>query len=211
MSRNKITNSEQEMCVRSIVNCEDTKINTKIKSKKIYSKSGDTGMSTLPDGKWMAKSSHMAELYGSLDELNSFAGFAIEALHDNLQFNDIIKELYQIQKDIFNLGLYFAPPAKIKKIPDIDEMINKLEKAIDFVTDQMPLLDSFVLPGGGESASRLHLARSVCRRTERAAFRLADSDKKAEIIAIYLNRLSDWFFVAARFTSRLSNVEEIEV
>lgn len=208
----KISKSEQRKFIRSILkNADAIPLKSQFEKQKIYSKSGDFGMSTLPDGKWMAKASDMAELYGNLDELNCFAGFAIEALHDNMEFSDILKQLYQIQKDIFDLGVFFAPPARLKKVPDVEKMIAELEKAIDFVTDQLPLMDSFVLPGGGESASRLHLARAVCRRTERAAFRLVDSDKKAELIAIYLNRLSDWFFVAARFSSRLSNVEEIEV
>jgi cob(I)alamin adenosyltransferase len=178
---------------------------------KIYTKAGDTGMTTLPSGQWAAKSSDIVEVYGCLDELNCFAAFAGEALHDDSEFEDLVKHLYYIQRHLFDLGLYLAAKKENKKKIDMHNVIAKLEHAIDIITDKMPLLDSFVLPGGGEAAARLHLARAVCRRAERAAFKLAESNKNAEDVGIYLNRLSDWFYVAARYAAYAANIEEITV
>ncbi|MBU0743917.1 MAG: cob(I)yrinic acid a,c-diamide adenosyltransferase [Gammaproteobacteria bacterium] len=171
-------------------------------------KSGDDGFTSLANGKRVKKYSDIIEIYGSLDEVNVFLGYVAEALYCNQEFSDLLKQVYRIQRDLFELGSYLMSGKKFTINP---QKISILEMEIDAMSERLPVLKSFILPGGGESASRIHLTRAVCRRAERIAFKLLETNDNAEIVGIYLNRLGDWLYVAARTAAFLSNEEEMQV
>lgn len=175
---------------------------------KIYTKTGDTGTTALTNGKRVKKTSAPIELYGSLDELNSFLGFAAESLCHQDTYIDILKSIYRVQHELFTIASQVISGDKENFGL---QLINKLEEEIDLFETRLPVLKSFILPGGGESSVRLHLARSVCRRAERVAFKLLDENKNAAIVTIYLNRLGDWLFVLARYVAFLGNIEETTI
>jgi len=179
---------------------------------KIFQKKHNSGNTTLASGEKASKTCELVELYGNLDELNSFVGWCAEALHsDNYQDAEhrfLLKQLYVIQKQLFTLGQQLTED----KIIVTEQHIKQLEKVIEDISNKLPSINSFVLPGGGEAATRLHIARAVCRRAERSAFRAHEKKhKNADIVGAYLNRLSDWFFVAARFSAFVCSVEEVTV
>lgn len=179
---------------------------------KIFSANGNQGMTTLSNGEKVAKTSELIELYGNLDELNSFIGWCTEPLHDDSyqspEYNFLLKQLYAIQKQLFVLGGQILEGKMIVS----EQYTKQLEEVIEAISNKLPSINSFILPGGGEVASRLHIARAVCRRAERMAFRAYEKKhKNAVVVGAYLNRLGDWFFVAARFSAFVSNVEEITV
>lgn len=175
---------------------------------KIYTKTGDDGSTALTNGKRVKKTNNIIELYGELDELNSFLGFAAEAFIHNANCSKFLPNIYRVQKDLFKIASEIVSGNKINVSV---QLINQLEGEIDLFDAQLPILKSFILPGGGEIASRLHLVRSVCRRAERAAFKVLETTKHTEVVAMYLNRLSDWLFVLARYVAFLSNIEEFTI
>lgn len=172
----------------------------------------DFAATELGGGKWTVKTSELIDLYGSLDELNSFIGWSAEAFHNDAQqepiYRDLLKQLHFFQRELFILSQQAINP---KVIGISTQRISELEAAINTLSDKLPALKSFILPGGGEIAARLHIARTVCRRAERVALRAAVKNKSALVAASYLNRLSDWFFVAARTAACSANIEEITV
>lgn len=179
---------------------------------KIFTRKGDKGTTDLASGERVIKCSELVELYGNLDELNAFIGWSVEAVQSDtyqvVEARYLLQQLYNIQRQLFALGQQLTA-----KQPTItEEHIKQLEIEIENVNAKLPVLKSFVLPGGGEAASRLHVVRTVCRRAERAAFRaVAAKHKNAEIVGVYLNRLGDWFFLAARYAAFIANVEEAVV
>lgn len=175
---------------------------------KIYTKSGDDGMTSLANGKRVKKSSAIIELYGCIDELNSFLGYAAESLFSNQEFIVLLKQIYRIQKELFELGSHLVSEKKFTINP---HNISKLETEIDAMSERLPVLKSFILPGGGECASRIYLARAVCRRAEVAAFKSVETNDNAEIVGIYLNRLGTWLYAAARTAALIVNAEEMTV
>lgn len=181
---------------------------------KIFTKKGDVGETALADGTRVAKCSELVELYGCLDELNAFVGWSGEALHSDIyqahELRSVVQQLCDIQRKLFALAQQLTSPTQKAAVTKQD--VEQLEAAIEAISDKLPVLKSFILPGGGEAATRLHIARTVCRRAERAAFRaVAAKHKNAEMVGIYLNRLSDWLFVAARLLAFITSVEEIPV
>jgi len=173
---------------------------------RIYTKSGDDGSTSLVGGKRVKKFSEIIELYGCIDELNSFLGYAAESLFSSQDFISLLKQIYRIQKELFELGSYLVSGKKFTINP---HNISKLEAEIDTMSERLPVLESFILPGGGECASRIHLARAVCRRVERVAFKMVGINDNAQIVGIYLNRLGDWLYVAARTAALIVNAEEM--
>ena len=177
---------------------------------KIYTKTGDKGKTSLIGGTKVFKSDLRIEAYGTIDELNSFVGFCL----DQLTQNDIKNVLTEIQDRLFTIGSALAcdPEKETKlKIPDLHEAdVELLEKEIDKMNEVLPAMKSFILPAGHVAVSSLHIARTVCRRAERCCVKMQKKGMEVEDLIIkYLNRLSDYLFVLARFAARQLNVEEV--
>jgi cob(I)alamin adenosyltransferase len=164
---------------------------------KIYTKTGDKGQTSLLTGKRVAKFHPRIEAYGTVDELNSFIGLL--AAYDLSQGDKHV--LQKIQNNLFNIGALLAMDVKRPefKIEDISEAdIRQLELEMDKMTDVLPDLKSFIIPGGSQSIATAHVCRTICRRAERFCIHLSENDPVDSNIIIYLNRLSDYFFVLAR-------------
>ena len=179
-------------------------------SGKIYTKTGDTGKTGLIGGTKVSKSHLRIESYGTVDELNSYIGLCNDLLVD-AHSNTVLKE---IQDRLFTIGSSLAcDPEKepLMKIPDLDENdIIYLEKEIDRMTEKLPAMKSFILPGGHPTVSTLHIARCVCRRAERLCVQLQEENIFVDPLVIkYLNRLSDHLFTLSRYAALLLNAAEV--
>lgn len=174
---------------------------------KIYTRTGDDGTTALLGGKRILKDSLRLEAYGSVDELNSVLGIC-RSLNTIREVDSILDEL---QRDLFTLGADLAAPDRRGKgspprITPAD--VERLERHIDAIEPALKPLKNFILPGGSRTAAFLHLARTVCRRTERTAVRLMREEKLGKVPVIYLNRLSDLLFMLARWVNALSGTAE---
>jgi len=178
-------------------------------SLKIYTKTGDQGKTGLIGGTRVPKNNIRIESYGTIDELNSFIGLLADYLQD--EHNKTI--LREIQDRLFTIGSTLAsdPNKNLKmKIPVLrDEDINLLEKEIDFMEEKLEPMKSFILPGGHIIVSTAHIARCVCRRAERVCVALQENESIEPLILKYLNRLSDYLFVLARYSGHQLGAEEI--
>jgi cob(I)alamin adenosyltransferase len=177
---------------------------------KIYTKTGDKGTTSLIGGTKVPKSDLRIEAYGTVDELNSCIGLC----RDLLKNKRSRKVLLEIQDRLFIIGSLLAcdPNKETKmKIPELEETdIVFLEKEIDKMDEVLPAMKNFILPGGHKSVSALHLARCICRRAERCCVRLQQENHEEDSIIIkYLNRLSDYLFVLARFIGNQLKAKEI--
>lgn len=164
---------------------------------KIYTKTGDKGLTSLIGGTRVPKYHLRIECYGTVDELNSYIGL-ISTQDVSKPYQPVLKE---IQDRLFTIGAALAAdPEKSKmKIPDLHlEDVSFLETEMDKMSELLPALKHFVLPGGNTAASYCHVARCVCRRAERLTFQLAEESFVDEKLAIYLNRLSDYLFMLSR-------------
>jgi cob(I)alamin adenosyltransferase len=175
---------------------------------KIYTKTGDSGSTSLYGGKRVTKSSPRITAYGEIDELNALIGLVCaETKHKHIQ-----QPLVEIQNHLFTLGTQLASPNVDAKIEVITAAHGEsLERQIDLMESQLTPLKNFILPGGGQTSALLHLARTVCRRAERSCVHL-NSLPGEEIdrwVLIYLNRLSDYLFVLSRFANHLENISDI--
>ena len=172
-----------------------------VRTVKIYTKTGDRGETSLFGGPRVRKSDPRVEAYGDVDELNAAVGAARALVEDP----EIDGELGKIQAELFCVGAELATPhgAKARSaIPPVEEAwAGRLEAAIDAWDGELPALTRFVLPGGTRTAALLHLARCVCRRAERRVVALAGEAEVAPAALAYLNRLSDFLFVAARIAN----------
>ena len=176
---------------------------------KIYTKTGDKGETGLFGGDRVAKDSPRIEAYGAVDELNSIVGIVRAFRHKSA----IDKVLGKIQEELFILGADLATPrTKVRStIPRIKQShVLSLEGIIDTFELRLAPLKTFILPGGTPVASYLHLARTVCRRAERRVVQLSRSDDVGSELPIYLNRLSDLFFVLARYANHLEKKKETQ-
>lgn len=174
---------------------------------KVYTKKGDEGKTGLIGGTRILKSSLRIEAYGTIDELNAFIGL----IRDQEINEQYINQLIEIQDRLFTIGSSLAAdPKKSKmKIPDLlDSDIELLEKWMDEMDEKLEPMKFFVLPGGHTTVSYCHVARCVCRRGERIAVDLSQSDFVDARILKYLNRLSDYLFVLGRKLSLDLNIEE---
>jgi cob(I)alamin adenosyltransferase len=175
---------------------------------KIYTKTGDDGTTGLIGGRRVHKSDARIECIGAVDELNAAIGLA--AVTASAPGGD---RLRAVQNELFAIGSHLAVPeatAVPAYLPAIDEaMVARLEMEIDSAEMQLPALKNFILPGGGESAARLHLARTICRRAERDLSAFAEDRPVPPVILTYLNRLSDWLFVQARLENQISGIADI--
>ena len=179
---------------------------------KVYTKTGDSGKTSLVGGQKVLKSNVRIHAYGEIDELNSVVGICVEELKMlNLDFSKLINTLHSVQNDLFNLGTILAtePQDMTPNMPRIsEEDIEVLENEIDFANEDLPILHSFVLPGGSKINAFFHLARTICRRCERVCCNLYETEKIDKVVISYLNRLSDAFFVWSRFVAKSLKHEE---
>jgi cob(I)alamin adenosyltransferase len=177
---------------------------------KIYTKQGDKGMSVLFDGERVPKHHLRLETYGTLDELNSFLGLAIAECPDA----GLKGQLEGLQQSIFVLCADLATPlgsanaGKVRRIGA--EEVAWLEGQIDAATASLAPLKRFILPGGGVTAARLHVARAVCRRAERHLTSLMESTSVGDQSLIFVNRLSDLLFTLARLANRMEGIQDVE-
>jgi cob(I)alamin adenosyltransferase len=174
---------------------------------KIYTKTGDTGDTSLFGGKRVPKSSLRIDAYGTVDELNAQIG-VVRTLQPDAEWDDLLEK---IQNQLFVLGAdlaapFNAAPASLKRIRQED--IHILEENIDRLDAQLEPLKSFILPGGSRVSAQLHVARTVCRRAERFVDALGRKEEIGTYPLVYLNRLADLLFVAARFVNKRTGMEE---
>lgn len=175
---------------------------------KIYTKTGDQGLTSLIGGTRVKKSHLRIETYGTVDELNSYLGL----VGDQPVNAGRVDFLRQIQDRLFTIGALLAsdPEKSRMKLPDLRESdVEALEKAIDTMDQHIPPLRVFVLPGGHQSVSFCHIARCVCRRAERLVIALQEESAVGELVVKYLNRLSDYLFVLSRMMAHELGAEEI--
>ena len=176
-----------------------------IKLNKIYTKTGDGGDTALGDGERVLKDSLRVSAYGNVDELNASIG--IITLYANTELK---RKLKNIQNDLFDIGADLCVPISEKNKDRLrlsTNQIETLELEIDEMNSILEPLNSFVLPGGCRSATFLHMARTICRRAERSVVSLRSQEKINDNTLVYLNRLSDWLFVASRVENQENSSE----
>ncbi len=175
---------------------------------KIYTKTGDKGGTSLLGGRRVSKDDIRIEAYGTVDELNSSIGLLLSKLNEV----EIITELHSIQNLLFTIGSNLAnDPESPLKIDQIEEThIAALEERMDEWTAKLPPLKNFILPGGSEKNALTHVCRTLCRRAERRAVTLSKAENIDPLLIKYINRLSDYFFVLARYFSLVDRTDEIK-
>ena len=183
---------------------------------KIYTGTGDRGRTSLFSGQRVSKANERIETYGDMDELNSLIGALVASLTSELA--ELTGELEQIQTNLFTISALMAttPDSPVMQtVPDISQQhIEIIENAIDRMQDALPELKGFILPGGHSTAAWAHLARTICRRTERKMVYFLDASPQDQVpdsyqrALIYINRLSDYFFVVARYCNYVLEVPE---
>lgn len=175
----------------------------------LYTRTGDNGSTSLVDGSRAGKDSVRIESYGEIDELSSALGL----LASQKECPEEIKgEINHIQHLMFEIGGYLATPVagdSTPRLEGMEEETAKLEGWIDSLDERTPKLKSFILPGGCEAACRAHMARTICRRAERKIIRLSRESYVDAALISYVNRLSDYLFIAARYLNFLAGVEDI--
>ncbi len=176
----------------------------KTRITKVYTKTGDQGLTSLVGGERVSKASLRVDSYGDVDELNAVLGIVRAQGVDD----EIGALLIKIQNDLFIMGADLASPPDME-VPRVSgDSIDNLEQAIDSLLEELEPLKEFILPSGDQSGSYLHFARTVCRRAERKVVKLMESEDIGENILIYLNRLSDLLFVMARLHNKRSGFDE---
>ena len=171
---------------------------------KVTTKTGDKGKTALADGSRVLKDSLRVHCLGSIDELNASIGFAAVLLPKKPEI-----DFKSIQNDLMNIGAEISIPISEKDFLDQDR-IDYLDKKIELINNDLPPLKEFILPGGNDVCSRIHLARSICRRAERDLVSLNNKEQISPEILQYINRLSDYLLVVARLLFRISDSDEIQ-
>ncbi len=183
---------------------------------RVYTRTGDQGMTRLVGGQKVSKDDVRIHTYGTTDELNSVVGLVRMELCRGAWSGDdrstLDAQLHQVQNDLFNLGSDLATRTEdrwegIRLVGAGD--VERLEQQIDTMNESIPPLKEFVLPGGGPAPAFLHQARTVCRRAERLTITLAGAEDINPMAIKYLNRLSDWLFVAGRWAARAAGEAEV--
>lgn len=179
-----------------------------LEENKVYTRTGDDGTTALISGKRVPKHNLRIKANGALDELIAWLG----VIRDHLSKNETEQFLFQIQNELMNLAAQLAVPEK-ESLPNgvypvSDQQIERIEKEIDFLTQDLPPLQNFVIPGGHILVSYAHLARSVCRRAERDITELNETETIQNECIIYVNRLSDYLFTLSRKFGQEQQIEE---
>jgi cob(I)alamin adenosyltransferase len=179
---------------------------------KIYTKTGDRGETGLIGGRRVGKDDPRIIAYGAVDELNSTIGLAVCML-DRETFPDLVELLTKVQNDLFVVGSDLADPdypeSKSNAPRAKEVMVTKLESAIDRFEQELQPITFFILPGGSSPSSMLQICRGVARRAETAAVALSRTDKVNPVMLVYLNRLADLLFVAARLANKRLGVSDV--
>lgn len=177
---------------------------------QLYTRTGDQGSTSLVGGERVRKNSARLEAYGTIDELSSCLGMLAS---DPDCDAEVKGQLTDVQNELFNVGSYLATAVKPDEEPKCISLdaarIQTLEGWIDALDEQTPKIRAFILPGGCTAASKAHVARTVCRRAERRILDLAETDYVDPAVITYINRLSDYLFIAARYLNFIKGVEEI--
>ncbi len=185
-----------------------------VRLNRIYTRTGDDGTTGLVGGERVPKDDPRIEAYGTVDELNACIGLCREAnkqTADEAARANLDAQLFAIQQQLFNLGSSLATRIETRwpnQPVIVAADVAGLEASLDALNAELEPLKSFVLPGGGPTSAALHLARTVCRRAERRAFELAHLEEVAPEDLKYLNRLSDWLFVASRWIAKRTGEPE---
>lgn len=179
-----------------------------VRLNKIYTRTGDGGQTHLSDGSRTRKTDCRVVAFGAVDELNSAIGLAVR----EVKSKQLLTDLALVQNELFDLGADLSHPgpdeqAKTTPLRIVGEQVVRLEVSIDQMNESLEPLKSFILPGGSEAGARLHLARAICRRAEIDALLLAETQPVNKQALVYLNRLSDFLFVAARSENDQENTE----
>jgi len=181
---------------------------------KIYTGAGDRGQTSLFSGERVSKSHMRVDACGDVDELNSTLGALVAALPESL--SELAAELRRIQSTLFVVGAWLATtpnsPAIATLAPITPAHSKQLEAAMDRMDTELPELASFILPGGHPTAAWAHVARTVCRRAERHVVRLGEAQDSEQFypLVVYLNRLSDYLFVLARYCNKIAGMADME-
>lgn len=176
---------------------------------RLYTKSGDKGQTSVIGGR-LDKDDIRVEAYGTIDEVNSFVGKAISEL-DNAIFPDIVADLEKIQHELFDCGSELSNIKDERDHKLTEEPITYLEDKMDELIDEAPELERFILPGGSDASASIHIARTVARRAERMIVSLMKAEDDISPVPLkYVNRLSDYFFAAARVINARLNVPDVE-
>lgn len=175
---------------------------------KIYTKTGDKGTTSLFGGKKVTKDDIQIESYGTVDELNSNIGVALSLVTDE----SITDHLKRVQAILFDIGSHLASDGTSEDyLPELkEEIVDALESEMDRMDMELNPLKTFILPGGNQSIAQIHICRTVCRRAERRVVALSQVGSISPLIIKYLNRLSDYFFVCARFQAKLDGIDEVK-
>jgi cob(I)alamin adenosyltransferase len=181
-----------------------------MKKKKVYTKTGDSGITSLISGKRVPKHDTRIRAYGTVDELIAWIGL----IKDTTESQSIKETLLEIQKQLMTVAAQLAIESENsfpKNLTPIQpEAVNFIENEIDLLTEELPELKNFVIPGGHVLISYAHLARCVCRRAERFVTELNSESPISKILIIYMNRLSDYFFTLSRTFASHLKIEEIK-
>lgn len=170
---------------------------------KIYTRTGDDGTTGLGDGARVAKDNPRVDAYGTVDEANSAIGVVLACVSVPQTITDLLTE---VQHDLFELGGELCIPGHSAVT---DTFVKRLETELDALNKDLPALEDFILPGGGQAAAACHLARTIVRRAERRVASLAAAETVRPEVLRYLNRLSDLLFVIARVLARAENGQEV--
>lgn len=184
-----------------------------MKRSPIYTRTGDSGMTSLVGGRRVPKNSPRVCAYGAVDELNAIIGL-LRAHSDGLG-GSVTGTLLRVSNTLFDIGAYLATPscADGEKVPPmlqrLSDELPALEHMIDLLDSEVPELRQFILPGGSTGAAHAHVARTVCRRAEREILSLADTGEEiAPVVLNYINRLSDYLFVLARYINMSAGIPD---
>ena len=178
-----------------------------MKKSPIYTRTGDKGVTSLVDGSRLPKNSVRIDAYGTVDELNS--QIAMLAVGCKEPYPDIYDLLLMIQNKLFNIGAYLATENAKAALGIEDEDVEAIERIIDIIYEKVPKFTRFVLPGGTKLSAQADICRTVARRAERRIIALAQSAQVSATVVAFVNRLSDYFFVLARFLNASAGADEI--
>lgn len=175
-------------------------------SMQLYTKRGDFGNTNLIGGRTVSKDSTRVDSYGTIDELNSLVGYIVSQIgaEDAMIKNELVK----LQHDLFDCGTDLSTPHGVREYKVQKDLVDWIEERIDQYAEEAPAIEKFIIPGGDPVAGLLHMARTVTRRAERIIVALSKETTVNPVVAIFINRLSDYFFALARVINHRHGVEE---